>query len=176
MGRDKARTVRDAKAKDLMHAKVADVQMTRQQSHKYLLQKRGYEAAVCKANAEKGNLIRQKKEEARHKLEVDRHAQQDKFHAEYCSRVAYEERLRARTDELIAKLEEEELECIQKLQNTQTLQRDACEKLETVLGQKALPNLLQQRELNTKAGRARKLNHNLLRENQKKETYVQPEA
>merc|ERR1712176_1096961 len=131
--------------------KVACVQITKQESHKFLLQKKNHEAAVCKANAAKSNVIKQHKEDARNKLEGDRNTQQEKFHADYCCRVTQEESLRAYTEALIAKLEVEELECIQKLQSTQTAQRDACERLEAVLGLKALPNLLQRRDAECKS-------------------------
>jgi len=154
--RDKSKTARDATTKDRMDAKIAGAQMIKQQSHEFLLQKKDHEANVHRANAMNVNFIKQKNEEAQHKLEGDRLAQREKFHADYCSRVTHEERLRACTNALISKLTEEELECIQKLQNTQTVQHDALEKLEAVLGQNALPNLLQRRDLEFKSEKGEK--------------------
>ena len=42
--------------------------------------------------------------------------------------------LRSRTEALVAQMEREEMELIQRLQNTQTVQRRAYEELETALG------------------------------------------
>merc|ERR1712151_532601 len=75
------------------------------------------------------------KEEAKRKMEEDRLAQLDKFREDYEARTAQEELLRARTDSLVAKMEKEEMELIQRLQNTQTVQRNAYEELEAALGQ-----------------------------------------
>merc|ERR1719392_121635 len=82
-------------------------------------------------------LIKQKKEEAKRRLEEDRLAQLEKFREDYEARTAQEELLRSRTDSLVAKMEKEEMELIQRLQNTQTVQRNAYEELEAALGQTA---------------------------------------
>merc|ERR1719492_376399 len=84
-------------------------------------------------------MIRQGKEDAKRKLEEDRLAQLDKFREDYEARTAQEELLRARTDALVAKMEKEEMELIQRLQNTQTVQRNAYEELEAALGTGAKP-------------------------------------
>merc|ERR1711920_949774 len=73
-------------------------------------------------------------EDAKRKLEEDRLAQLDKFREDYEARTAQEEMLRARTDALVAKMEKEEMELIQRLQNTQTVQKTAYEELEAALG------------------------------------------
>merc|ERR1719517_175578 len=87
------------------------------------------------ANIERSNMIKQRKEDAKRKLEEDRLAQLEKFREDYEARAAQEELLRARTDALVAKMEKEEMELIQRLQNTQTVQRNAYEELENALGQ-----------------------------------------
>merc|ERR1712050_373255 len=74
------------------------------------------------------------KEDAKRKLEDDRLAQLDKFRQDYEARMAQEEMLRARTDALVAKMEKEEMELIQRLQNTQSVQRTSYEELEAALG------------------------------------------
>merc|ERR1712050_179760 len=89
------------------------------------------------ANMQRSNMIKQRKEEAKRKLEEDRLAQLEKFREDYEARAAQEELLRARTDALVAKMEKEEMELIQRLQNTQTVQRNAYEELENALGQTA---------------------------------------
>jgi hypothetical protein len=133
--RDKTKAVRDATKQGLMDARMANAHKTKQQSHQFLLQKKEREAAERQANIERGNLIKQKKDEAKRKLEEERLAQLEKFREDYEARTAQEELLRARTDALVAKMEKEEMELIQRLQNTQTVQRNAYEELEAALGQ-----------------------------------------
>mmetsp|Transcript_85289 Transcript_85289/g.198289 ORF Transcript_85289/g.198289 Transcript_85289/m.198289 type:complete len:267 (-) Transcript_85289:159-959(-) len=133
--RDKAKAVREATRNGLMEARSANATKTKQQSQQFLMQKKEREAAERQANTERGNLIKQKKEEAKRRLEEDRLAQLEKFREDYEARAAQEELLRSRTDALVAKMEKEEMELIQRLQNTQTVQRNAYEELEAALGQ-----------------------------------------
>merc|ERR1712060_789024 len=97
--------------------------------------KKERESAERQANADRSMMIKQRKEDAKRKLEEDRLAQLEKFREDYEARAAQEELLRARTDALVAKMEKEEMELIQRLQNTQTVQRNAYEELEAALGQ-----------------------------------------
>jgi hypothetical protein len=135
--RDKAKAVRDATKQGLTEARTANAHRLKEQSHQILLQKKDREAAERQANIERGNLIKQKKEDAKRKLEEERLRQLEKFREDYESRMSQEELLRARTDALVAKMEKEEMELIQRLQNTQTVQRSAYEELEAALGQTA---------------------------------------
>merc|ERR1712066_406351 len=100
-----------------------------------MLQKKEREQAEIDANMQRSNMIKMKKEEAKRRLEEDRLAQLEKFREDYEARAAQEELLRARTDALVAKMEKEEMELIQRLQNTQTVQRNAYEELEAALVQ-----------------------------------------
>merc|ERR1719394_1025027 len=100
-----------------------------------LLAKKERQSAEREANMQRSNMIKMQKEEAKQKLEEDRLAQLEKFREDYEARAAQEELLRARTDALVAKMEKEEMELIQRLQNTQTVQRNAYEQLEAALGQ-----------------------------------------
>merc|ERR1711957_314424 len=106
---------------------------TKEQSHQLLLQKKERESAERQANNERGNIIKQRKDEAKRRLEEDRLAQLEKFREDYEARTAQEELLRSRTDALVARMEKEEMELIQRLQNTQTVQRNAYEELENAL-------------------------------------------
>jgi len=133
--RDRAKAVQEATRNGLMEARAANATKTKQQSQQFLTQKKEREAAERHANSERGNLIKQRKEEAKRKLEEDRLAQLEKFREDYEGRAAQEELLRSRTDALVAKMEKEEMELIQRLQNTQTVQRNAYEELEAALGQ-----------------------------------------
>jgi hypothetical protein len=135
--RDRAKAVRESTRVGLLEQRSANAQTTKQQSQQYLLQKKQREATEREANLDRSNLIKQKKEEAKRRLEEDRLAQLEKFREDYEGRTAQEELLRSRTDSLVAKMEKEEMELIQRLQNTQTVQRNAYEELEAALGQTA---------------------------------------
>jgi len=132
--RDRAKAVREATREGLLNQRAANAHKTKAQSQQYLLQKKHLEAAERETNIDRGNLIKQKKEEAKRRLEEDRLAQLEKFREDYEGRTAQEELLRSRTDSLVAKMEKEEMELIQRLQNTQTVQRNAYEELEAALG------------------------------------------
>eukprot|EP00747_Dinoflagellata_sp_TGD_P167715 gnl/TRDRNA2_/TRDRNA2_192658_c0_seq1.p1 gnl/TRDRNA2_/TRDRNA2_192658_c0~~gnl/TRDRNA2_/TRDRNA2_192658_c0_seq1.p1 ORF type:complete len:269 (+),score=94.53 gnl/TRDRNA2_/TRDRNA2_192658_c0_seq1:152-958(+) len=134
MNRDKAKERRDMTRSAMLESKTRQVQTTKEASQQFLLQKKEREAAERQANVDRSNLIKARKEEARRKLEEERLAQLEKFREDYEARTAQEEMLRARTDALVAKMEKEEMELIQRLQNTQTVQRNAYEELEAALG------------------------------------------
>merc|ERR1712187_612502 len=133
--RDKSKAVREATRCNLLDARADNAAETKQQSQQRLLQKKEREQAEREANMQRSNMIKMKKEEAKRRLEEDRLAQLEKFREDYEARAAQEELLRARTDALVAKMEKEEMELIQRLQNTQTVQRNAYEELEAALGQ-----------------------------------------
>merc|ERR1711920_1175907 len=133
--RDKAKAVREATRCNLLDARADNAAETKQQSQQRLLQKKEREQAERDANMQRSNMIKMKKEEAKRRLEEDRLAQLEKFREDYEARAAQEELLRARTDALVAKMEKEEMGLIQRLQNTQTVQRNAYEQLENALGQ-----------------------------------------
>merc|ERR1719382_2001203 len=133
--RDRAKAVREATQLGLMEARSNNAAQAKQQSQQMLLHKKERQAAEQQANIERSNMIKQKKDDAKRKLEEDRLAQLEKFREDYEARAAQEELLRARTDALVAKMEKEEMELIQRLQNTQTVQRNAYEELEAALGQ-----------------------------------------
>jgi hypothetical protein len=135
--REKAKAVREATRGGLLEQRQENAQKTKNQSQQYLLQKKQREASERQANIERGNLIKQKKDEAKRRLEEDRLAQLEKFREDYEARTSQEEMLRTRTDALVAKMEREEMELIQRLQNTQSVQRNAYEELEAALGQTA---------------------------------------
>lgn len=133
--RDKARAVRDQTKLGLSEQKHHNAQSTKQQSQQLLLQKKEREAEERQGNLERSSYLKQRKDDAKRRLEEERLAQLEKFREDYEARTAQEELLRARTDALVAKMEKEELELIQRLQNTQTVQRNAYEELESALGQ-----------------------------------------
>eukprot|EP00929_Paragymnodinium_shiwhaense_P095885 TRINITY_DN57206_c0_g1_i1.p1 TRINITY_DN57206_c0_g1~~TRINITY_DN57206_c0_g1_i1.p1 ORF type:complete len:292 (-),score=81.48 TRINITY_DN57206_c0_g1_i1:142-933(-) len=153
--RDKAKAVRDATRQGLVDARIANAHKTKQQSQLFLLQKKEREAAERQANTERSGLLRQKKEEAKRKLEEERLAQLERYRDDYEARTAQEELLRARTDALVAQMEKEEMELIQRLQNTQTVQRNAYEELEVALGQTSQQISSSKRSTNSQGGQPR---------------------
>lgn len=133
--RDKARALRDQTKHGLAQQKLQNAQSTKEASHQLLMQKREREAEERALNLERSTYLKQRKDEAKRRLEEERLSQLEKFREDYEARTANEELLRARTDALVSKMEKEELELIQRLQSTQTVQRNAYEELESALGQ-----------------------------------------
>lgn len=136
--RDKARAVRNETKQVLLEQKAQNVDRTKKQSQELLLQKKEREAAERQANCDRSRYLKERKEMAKRKMEEDRLAQLEKFREDYDARTAQEELLRARTEALVAKMEKEEMELIQRLQHTQTVQRNAYEELENALGQTSM--------------------------------------
>eukprot|EP00928_Gymnodinium_smaydae_P067697 TRINITY_DN50707_c0_g1_i1.p1 TRINITY_DN50707_c0_g1~~TRINITY_DN50707_c0_g1_i1.p1 ORF type:complete len:255 (-),score=82.17 TRINITY_DN50707_c0_g1_i1:51-815(-) len=139
--RDKAKAVREATKQNLAEARHHNAQNTKMQSQQNTLMKKEREAQERQLNAERSMMIKQKKEMARRQLEEERLSRLEKAREDYESRTSQEELLRARTEALVARMEKEEMELIQRLQNTQSEQRNAYEQLEMALGtQQALPS------------------------------------
>eukprot|EP00442_Polarella_glacialis_P012237 CAMPEP_0115068728 /NCGR_PEP_ID=MMETSP0227-20121206/12144_1 /TAXON_ID=89957 /ORGANISM="Polarella glacialis, Strain CCMP 1383" /LENGTH=271 /DNA_ID=CAMNT_0002455013 /DNA_START=38 /DNA_END=854 /DNA_ORIENTATION=+ len=140
--RDKAKAIREQTRQGLQEQKHSNAQNTKQQSQHMLLQKKEREAADREANMERSTYLKAKKDDAKRRLDEERLQQLEKFREDYEARTAQEELLRARTDALVAKMEKEEMELIQRLQNTQTVQRNAYEELEAALARTASKYLL----------------------------------
>eukprot|EP00746_Dinoflagellata_sp_MGD_P041302 gnl/MRDRNA2_/MRDRNA2_19992_c0_seq1.p1 gnl/MRDRNA2_/MRDRNA2_19992_c0~~gnl/MRDRNA2_/MRDRNA2_19992_c0_seq1.p1 ORF type:complete len:270 (-),score=87.74 gnl/MRDRNA2_/MRDRNA2_19992_c0_seq1:56-865(-) len=132
--RDKAKAARDATRDALLENRKTNVRQTKQQSQDHLMQKKEREANERQANQSRSNYIKQQKEEARRRLEQERLHKLDQNHEDYEARISQEDMLLQRTNALVAKMEKEEMELIQRLQNTQTVQRNAYEELEAALG------------------------------------------
>jgi len=135
MSREQAKASRDETRRGLLEQKHQNAQNTKQQSQQILIQKKAREEADHEANRQRSNYLKQRKEEAKRRLEEEHQAQMEKLRDDCEARTAQEDLLRARTEALVAKMEKEEMELIQRLQNTQTVQRNAYEELEVALGQ-----------------------------------------
>merc|ERR1719240_2006279 len=132
--RDKAKAMRDGTRAGLLEQRQANANHTKAQSQQFLLQKKEREAGERADNSNRSNFIKNRREEAKRRLEEERLMQLEKYREDYEARTAQEEMLRARTDALVAKMEREEMELIQRLQNTQTVQKNAYDELEAALG------------------------------------------
>jgi len=135
MARDRAKAMRDQTRHGLLEHKHANARSTKEQSQQLLYQKKEREAQERQANTERSQYLKARKDDAKRRAEDARLAQMEKFREDYEARTAQEELLRARTEALVAKMEREEMELIQRLQNTQTVQRSAYEELDSALGQ-----------------------------------------
>eukprot|EP00746_Dinoflagellata_sp_MGD_P160713 gnl/MRDRNA2_/MRDRNA2_87595_c0_seq1.p1 gnl/MRDRNA2_/MRDRNA2_87595_c0~~gnl/MRDRNA2_/MRDRNA2_87595_c0_seq1.p1 ORF type:complete len:256 (-),score=89.36 gnl/MRDRNA2_/MRDRNA2_87595_c0_seq1:31-798(-) len=133
--RERSKEARTQTRSLLLNEKKNNVHATKMQSQDHLAQKKEREFSEKQSNADRSQFIKQQKLEARRKLEMERKAKLDMFHDDYEARTAEEEQLRERTQALVAQMEKEEMELIQRLQNTQTVQRNAYEELENALGQ-----------------------------------------
>lgn len=131
--RDKTKATREANLEALRQAKREQVEAIKSERSENLLAKKGREALARSINADRSNHVRAQKEEAKRRLEMHRLKKLDNYQIEYQDRVLREEDLRQRTESLVAKMEKEEMELIQRLQNTQALQRSAYHDLENAL-------------------------------------------
>lgn len=84
-------------------------------------------------NVEVVNSIKNKEREAQIKKQRQLEEVKQKARIEYENKINQELLLKEKTDDLIARLEQQEMELIQRLQNTQTLQKEAFDDLEKAL-------------------------------------------
>eukprot|EP00743_Colponemidia_sp_Colp-15_P000962 GILK01001061.1.p1 GENE.GILK01001061.1~~GILK01001061.1.p1 ORF type:complete len:252 (-),score=71.01 GILK01001061.1:936-1691(-) len=146
------------KSRDLVNKQREKKRMEKHSLHESIYSQRKQSVAQCRSesrmlqqrkdmereesvrkNVQKSSEIRTKELQLRQKAEEERRARLEKGRMEYEERVRQEEQERQRREALIAKMEREEMELIQKLQNTQMIQRSAYEELENALGTIAQP-------------------------------------
>jgi len=84
-------------------------------------------------NAQIANQVRNKEKELQMKKRKQLEEVKQKAREEYESKIEQELLLKEKTDELITRLEQQEMELIQRLQNTQSLQKEAFDDLERAL-------------------------------------------
>jgi len=131
--RDQLRGQRESNFRHLRDAKKDAVNQMKLKKSDNLLAKKERETNQRMVNNDRTNHIRQAKQNAKHRQEMESLAKLDAFRRDYEDRVSREEELRQRTEVLVTKMEKEEMELIQRLQNTQALQRAAYEDLENAL-------------------------------------------
>lgn len=132
--RDKAKAARDATKHQVLDSKKKVVGGVKQTTESHLMAKKERQAMEIHMNHERSEAIRRQKAEAKARQDALEQARLDKYRQDYENRVAQEEMLRSRTEALVGQMEKEEMELIQRLQNTQTVQRRAYEELENALG------------------------------------------
>jgi len=132
--REQNKEAKAAVAKSHVEAKGAYVRNAKLMAHENLMEKKQKEANERAMNEQRAQYIKKQKDEANRRMEAERQARLLQYQQDYEARCSEEEMLRARTEALVAKMEKEEMDLIQRLQNTQTVQRNAYEELETALG------------------------------------------
>lgn len=131
--RDQLKSAREANLQAIRESKRQQVNQMKLKKSDNLLAKKERESNHRIINVDRTNQIRQQKESAKQRQEMERMRKLDAYRQEYEERVAKEEELRQRTEVLVTKMEKEEMDLIQRLQNTQALQRSAYEDLENAL-------------------------------------------
>ena len=137
--RDQMKKSKQETASAQMNAKRGYVHNAKLVSQENLMEKKSREASEKMMNEQRTGYIKKQKDEARRRVEMEKQAKLLQFQQDYEGRVAEEEMLRGRTEALVSKMEKEEMELIQRLQNTQTVQRSAYEELEVALGSGGKP-------------------------------------
>lgn len=137
--RDKTKASREANLEALRENKREHVNKIKGEKSENLLAKKERESLARTINCDRTNHVKQQKEEAKRRQEMERLKKLENYRIEYENRVLREEELRQRTEALVAKMEKEEMELIQRLQNTQALQRSAYEELEYALNEGPSP-------------------------------------
>jgi len=84
-------------------------------------------------NVQQANHIRNQQKEAQIKKQKQLEEIKQKARIEYENKIRQELEVKEQTDQLIARLEQQEMELIQRLQNTQSLQKEAFDDLERAL-------------------------------------------
>jgi chemotaxis protein histidine kinase CheA len=135
MEREKARANKEQMKSGLLAERQQNAITTKQQSQELLMKKKEREANERQEKQERSDYLKAKKLDGKRRLEEYRLQQIEKSRGDYEARHAQEQLLQSRTEMLVAKMEKEEMELIQRLQNTQAIQRNAYEELESALGQ-----------------------------------------
>jgi len=131
--RDRMKSDNDQIKKRMLDNKTKSVANMKAEKSDNLLVKKERELNQKAMNADRTSHIRDQRDNAKHRQEMERMRKIDAYRQDYEERVSREEELRQRTEVLVTKMEKEEMELIQRLQNTQALQRSAYEDLEAAL-------------------------------------------
>jgi len=85
-------------------------------------------------NAQNVQLVKGQHKDLEYKKKKSMEETKLKARMEYEGKIKQEHTIREQTEEKIAKLEKQEMDLIQRLQNTQTLQKEAFDSLEKAIG------------------------------------------
>ncbi|EEQ97737.1 conserved hypothetical protein [Perkinsus marinus ATCC 50983] len=132
--KDKSRQQREASKSAVLETKRYLVREGREEQMKLQRQRQEEWMRDRGLNTTRVTAIRNQKENARKKIEEEKLRKLENSRIEYENKVQQEEAIRSRTESLVSAMEREEMELIQRLQNTQNIQRSAYQELENALG------------------------------------------
>merc|ERR1712218_440593 len=148
--REANRTARDNVQRSVLERNREKVQKGKMQSEAHLNQKAQREMNELEANRRKWDEIKRGKEDARSRQAAVRASKYDGHRENYESKIAQEDDMKAQTEALIQRMEREEMELIQRLQNTHSVQQSAMAELESTIasaaGQRGGPSRLKSQE------------------------------
>lgn len=127
--RERARAQRTAARNGVQRQRAQSAQSQKARSRELLAQKRQQDMASREANSSRSTMARESREDMRRTLEQSAQEKLRRFREESDARVAQEVLLHGQTEQLVASMEREELELIQRLQVSQNAQRSAIEEL-----------------------------------------------
>lgn len=130
--RERARAQRTAARSGVQRQRAQSAQSQKARSRELLAQRREEDAALREANLSQISTARQSRDDMRRRLEEANQEKLRRYREEGDARVAQERALQGRTEQLVASMEREELELIQRLQISQNAQRRAIEELEAL--------------------------------------------
>ncbi|KAF4743531.1 hypothetical protein FOZ62_006413 [Perkinsus olseni] len=135
--KDKAKQQREATRSAMLESKRHLVREGREEQMKLERQRQEKWMRDMGANTSRATAIRSQRDNAKKRIEQEKFRKLESCRMDYENKVQQEETLRARTEALVSAMEKEEMELIQRLQNTQNIQRSAYQELENALGKSA---------------------------------------
>jgi hypothetical protein len=130
--RDVAKVSRENSRKQLEQSKLQAAYETRKALRKQIQERLVSEKAERERTQIRTETIKQERLASRKRLETERIERLKAFHREYETKMADEQRKKEESEALIAKLELEEMELIQRLQKAQEVQSQVLEDLGNV--------------------------------------------
>merc|ERR1719502_1209266 len=135
--RQQAKQERESKRESHFEAKEMEIQKNLE---KNLAMREANRAArdsvqrsVLEKNRERWDEIKRGKEDAKSRQAAVRASKYDGHRENYESKIAQEDDMKAQTEALIQRMEREEMELIQRLQNTHSVQQSAMAELESTI-------------------------------------------
>merc|ERR1712007_300271 len=137
--RETNRVARYAVQRDLLERNRERVQAGRLQSETNLRQKTRREMDELGENRRRWEEVKKGKEDSKSRQAALRASKHNSHRETYERKIAREDEMKAQTETLIQRMEREEMELIQRLQNTHSVQQSAMAELENTIASAAGP-------------------------------------
>jgi len=131
--RESNRSARDLVERNMLEQKKDKVLMGKMHSEAMLNEKIQRETNDVQMNRRRSEDVKKSKEEAKSRNAALRAAKSGGHREDYENRIAREDEMKAQTEALIQRMEREEMELIQRLQNTHSVQQSAMAELENTI-------------------------------------------